>query len=162
MTTQREIAEHLDLSERRVRDVLNELGVDWKATPLDAIRTAYIRYLRERAAGRGGDEQGALSRARTQQALADARMKELQYYRELKLLVPVEELEPALRDWAAMARGEVRNAVEKLLAAIRSQHGVEVATDVVEGILHPAFRAIAAYPAQSVQQPGDETPNGDG
>jgi hypothetical protein len=150
MTTQSDIAKHLDLSERRLRDVLGELGINSKAVSLDVIRVAYIRDLRNKAAGRGGDDQGALSKARTKQALADAAMKELQYYRELKLLVPAAEIEPALREWAAVARGEVQNAVEKLLAAIRSQHGVEMDADAVEGILHPAFRAIAAYPALQV------------
>ncbi|SDR38632.1 hypothetical protein SAMN04490186_5887 [Pseudomonas grimontii] len=54
MPTQLEIAEHLDMSERAARDVLKRLNLDWQAVSLADIRTAYIRDLREKAAGRGG------------------------------------------------------------------------------------------------------------
>lgn len=50
--TQVEIAAHLDLSERRLRELLTEWGLDHKQIPLADIRTRYIRKLREEAAGR--------------------------------------------------------------------------------------------------------------
>lgn len=108
--------------------------------------SAYCSALRSEAAGRGGAFAESLTAARTEQARADTRMKELQYYRELKLLVPVEEIEPMLAGWAATARSEVGYAVEKLVAGIRSKHGVEVTQDEVDAALLPAFRAIAEYP----------------
>ncbi|MCW2242793.1 hypothetical protein [Azospirillum canadense] len=58
MATQAEIAAHLDLSDRSVRD-LKKRGVfhaDARGNmDLDACRVAYIRHLRERAAGRASD-----------------------------------------------------------------------------------------------------------
>ncbi|KAA0582699.1 hypothetical protein [Azospirillum sp. Sh1] len=59
MATQAEIAAHLDLTDRTVRD-LKKRGVfnaDRRGQlDLDACRVAYIRHLRERAAGRTSDE----------------------------------------------------------------------------------------------------------
>jgi len=59
MPTQAEIAAHLDMSERNLRELLGQLGMDHKQTPLSVLRAAYIRRLREQAAGRlGGDSEG--------------------------------------------------------------------------------------------------------
>jgi hypothetical protein len=51
MATQAQIAEHLDLSERRVRDLVVE-GVLQKGADLDQCRVSYIRYLRGGASGK--------------------------------------------------------------------------------------------------------------
>lgn len=50
--TQAEIASHLDISDRRLRELLTEWGLDHKQVSLSEIRTRYIRKLREEAAGR--------------------------------------------------------------------------------------------------------------
>lgn len=147
MVTQVEIGQHLDMSERAVRDMLNQLEIDHRQASLDDIRVAYIRDMRAKAAGRGGDEQASLTAARTRQATADAQQKELQYYRELQHLVPVEELEPIIANWAATARSEVTFAVEKIVASIESQHGIEVDKQSIDDSLQPALRTIGSYPA---------------
>lgn len=50
--TQVEIAAHLDISDRRLRELLTEFNLDHKRVPLADIRVKYIRKLREEAAGR--------------------------------------------------------------------------------------------------------------
>jgi phage terminase Nu1 subunit (DNA packaging protein) len=55
MATQEQIAEHLDLSKRRVQDLMIE-GVLEKGADLDQCRVSYIRYLR---AGTAGQHTGA-------------------------------------------------------------------------------------------------------
>lgn len=50
--TQAEIAAHLDISDRRLRELLTEFGLDHKTVPLADIRVRYLRKLREEAAGR--------------------------------------------------------------------------------------------------------------
>ena len=67
--TQAEIAAHLDMSDRNLRDVLERLGLEHKEAPLSKIRTGYIRHLREQAAGRGADANG-LDLAQERAALA--------------------------------------------------------------------------------------------
>lgn len=49
------IAQHLDLSQRTVRDLV-ERDVFAPAAGLEAVRIAYIRHLREIAAGRASDD----------------------------------------------------------------------------------------------------------
>ncbi|MFC6351246.1 terminase small subunit [Stenotrophomonas sp. CW117] len=66
--TQQEIAAHLDMSDRNLRDVLQAVGLDHKQVPLSVIRIAYIRKLREEAAGRGGE--GSLELASERARLA--------------------------------------------------------------------------------------------
>jgi terminase small subunit / prophage DNA-packing protein len=70
---QKEIAEHLDLSQPAVCQWLERLAIDWKNATLDKIRVAYIRSLREQAAGRAttGDLDLATERARLAKEQAD-------------------------------------------------------------------------------------------
>lgn len=67
--SQQELAEHLDMSERNLRDVLAVLDIDHKRVAQAAIRVAYIRHLRETAAGRGTGA-GGLDLAQERAALA--------------------------------------------------------------------------------------------
>ncbi|MGD9766864.1 MAG: hypothetical protein AB7U62_04400 [Pseudolabrys sp.] len=67
MATQVQAAQHIDLGERRFRELI-EAGV-FERRPagqydLDTVRIAYIRHLREVAAGRGADNDARLSDAR--------------------------------------------------------------------------------------------------
>jgi phage terminase Nu1 subunit (DNA packaging protein) len=55
LLSQQDIAEHLDMSQQAVSALLEQLGIDHKAADLSEIRVAYIRRLREAAAGRGGE-----------------------------------------------------------------------------------------------------------
>jgi phage terminase Nu1 subunit (DNA packaging protein) len=55
---QSEIAEHLDMSERAVREFLVSAGIGHKQSTLSEIRIAYIRRQREVAAGRATAEDG--------------------------------------------------------------------------------------------------------
>jgi phage terminase Nu1 subunit (DNA packaging protein) len=68
--TQAEIAEHLDMSDRNLRDVLQALDLDHKQVSLSALRIAYIRRLRDQAAGRLGNEAGGLDLVQERAALA--------------------------------------------------------------------------------------------
>lgn len=159
MPTQLEIARHLDMSERNARDVLKALGIDWQSSSLDDIRIAYIRDLREKAAGRGGEDQQTLTKARAQEAEVNARLKELQYQREIGKLILGEEIEPMLATWAATARSEVGFAVEKLIAGIVSQHGIEVDQDVIDDALSAAYDAISDYPEKFTSDDGEDWPS---
>nr|VFK48101.1 MAG: hypothetical protein BECKTC1821E_GA0114239_11028 [Candidatus Kentron sp. TC] len=55
-------------------------GIDYRESNLSTIRIAYIRDLRETAAGRGGEEQAKLTLQRTRQAEADANLKMLELF----------------------------------------------------------------------------------
>ncbi len=76
MATIVESAKHLDLSERRFMELL-EAGIlerqDRGRYELDTVRVAYIRHLRQRAAGAGERSSADMEKARDEARLAKAR-----------------------------------------------------------------------------------------
>lgn len=95
MLTQQGIAEHLDLSQGQVSRWLDQLGIDWKVATLDEIRVAYIRELREQAAGRAAA--GDLDLAKERAGLAKAQREKIEMQnavtrRELAPVVLIEEV----------------------------------------------------------------------
>lgn len=146
MPTQKEIAEHLDLSERRVRDVLLHLGINHRSSTLDDIRIAYLRYQRELAAGRGGgDAQAEAARARTEESKAKTAMIRLQYHEKLGYLVSAEDAEQVLVDWAGYASREYGTGVDKLVLELESTHNIEIDREQVKGIVGPTVDRIKSY-----------------
>jgi len=97
MATQREVASHLDLTDRAVRDLVAR-GVFPRAKgtlALEACRVAYIRHLREIAAGRRSDDDESLDlvaqRARLAKEQADEKaLTNAQLRREV---VPSDDVE---------------------------------------------------------------------
>lgn len=141
MASQQDIAEHLDMSPRNLRDVLNALGLDWRTKPLDDIRIAYIRKLREAAAGRN-DDQLAVVRARRE--LAEARIKELELAKEYKLIIRTDDVEPLLIGLMTEFQSAVLEAGNKALQAIENTHDVKLDDDLILGHLRAALGTIAA------------------
>ncbi|MCU7839760.1 MAG: hypothetical protein KZQ94_10340 [Candidatus Thiodiazotropha sp. (ex Troendleina suluensis)] len=126
--TQRDVATHLDMSERNLRDVLRTLDLDWKDKPTqDRIRVLYIRHLRSTAAGRGGDRQEELADARTEEARVKAALGRLDYQQRLGLIVSAEDAERTLIDWAGLANREFASGTEKLILEI--EHTLDVSID---------------------------------
>lgn len=159
MPTQKEIAEHLDMSERHVRDVLKSHGIDWTTSTLDHIRITYIRDLREKAAGRGGDAQQSLTAARTAEANASTELKLMMIAEKAGLLVPVEEIEPLLLAMVTAARTELLALPNKLVAEIKALTGAEVDAALIEERIHESLNHLAT----SLQQldAGDDDESGE-
>ena len=107
----------------------------------------YCEKLRVEAGGRGGDEASTLARARTKESLIKTRKLELEYYKEVGLVVPVEVLEPVLSEWASFAQSEVTNCVARLVVGIESQHKIEIDQEAVDNGIRPALSNIAGYAA---------------
>ncbi len=74
---------------------------------------AYCDHLRSYAAGRGGDNQGALTTARVEEAQAKTAMMRLNYAERLGKLVPADDAARIVVDWAGHTNREIRAAVEK-------------------------------------------------
>jgi len=146
MATLKSIAAHLDMTERNLRDVLVKIKLDHRSATVTDIRVAYIRHLRNQAAGRGGSHQETATLAKIRESEASAQLKELDFFEKIKLLVPVEEIEPMLDNWAVLARSEVKNAMDKIIANLESKHGVEIEQGFIDESLGSAFTAIGSYP----------------
>ena len=113
--TQSEIAEHLDMSDRNLRDVLKMLDLDHKQASLSTIRVGYIRRLREQAAGRAGA--GDLDLVQERAALA----REQREGQAIKNAVARKEFAPVglLADVLGMAASAVVDRFDQLEGALR-------------------------------------------
>jgi phage terminase Nu1 subunit (DNA packaging protein) len=103
--SQLELAEHLDLSDRRVREVLTELGVDHRQATRDEIRIRYIRKLREEAAGRATVGKLNLADERADLARQQKLRTQVKLYQELGQWAPIEHLTLILSRVAAQVAG---------------------------------------------------------
>ena len=120
---QNEIAEHLDMSQQAVSQWLERLAIDWKNATIDQVRIAYIRSLREQAAGRAtsGDLDLATERARLAKEQADR---------------------VAMQN--AITRGELTETVvlERVLAATASK--ISGVLDAIPGMVRRRVMSVSA------------------
>lgn len=145
--TQSAIAEHLDMSTRNLRDVLNAMAIDWRQATLDEIRIQYIRVLREAAAGRGDAQQAA---ARARRDMADAQLKEMELAEKLRLVVSVADIEPLLVDLMKQLQTTLLEAGQRAIQAMETTHDVKVDDDLILGPLRAALGNLAARGDQLV------------
>lgn len=145
MQTQREVADHLDMSERNARDVLKALDLDWQTASLDEIRTAYIRDLRGKAAGRGGSQLEQLNRARIDDLQQKSANGRLAYHEKLRSLIPASEAERVLSDWASFTNREYLGGLERIIQEIENVQKLTVDRTVVAKVAGPTTERIAGY-----------------
>lgn len=145
MPTQTEIAAHLDLSQAEVSRLMAELGMDWKVTALDTIRTAYIRRLRGAAAGHRTDDGQDLIRERVLNERVDRELKELTLAEKRQQLVNVSQLEPALVQMVVAFRTEVQQLPDKIKADIDALHGTDVDLQLLTDHINAALEQLARY-----------------
>lgn len=110
---------------------------------------AYCEQLRTAASGREvSTQRQQLEAAKTREALASAGTKELELYRAHKLILELDQVENAMKDWAQLAREEFMTSVEKILEMIESAHNITVARDKVDAITDAATRTVGDYSVQ--------------
>lgn len=152
MATQKEIAQHLDMSERNCRDMLKMLGIDWTQATLDDVRIAYIRDLREKAAGRGGSQAELLAIARTEESTIKAANGRLAYHEKLGTLVPTADAAFALKDWASFGNREYLAGFEKLVQELEATLKVSIDRGMVERIAGSTVSRIGGHAAKLGQR----------
>ncbi len=145
MPTQKEIAQHLDMSERNCRDMLKGLELDWTVAPMDEIRVAYIRDLREKAAGRGGSQVELLNAARIEESTVKSANGRLAYHEKLGTLVPTADATFVLTEWASFANREYQGGFEKLIQEIEATHKVSIDRSTVTRIAGTTVSRIGGY-----------------
>lgn len=145
MPSQKEIAQHLDMSERNCRDVLKALDIDWTDCSLDEIRTAYIRDLREKAAGRGGSQVELLNAARIEESTVKSANGRLAYHEKLGTLVPTADATFALTDWASFANREYQGGFEKLIQELENVMKVSIDRTLVARIAGTTISRVGGY-----------------
>ena len=145
MPSQKEIAQHLDMSERNCRDVLKALDSDWTGSSLDEIRTAYIRDLREKAAGRGGSQVELLNAARIEESTVKSANGRLAYHEKLGTLVPTADAAFVLNEWASFANREYQGGFEKLVQELEATLKVSIDRSMVARVAGITVSRIGGY-----------------
>lgn len=141
--TQIEVAEHLDMSERNARDILSVLQIDWRESTMSKIRVAYIRDLREKAAGRGGDDQYQLTKNRAREADMSATLKELQIAEKTGILVPAADVEALIVAIITAARTELLTLPDKIAMDIKALEGVDIDPSLIQEHIHESLQHLA-------------------
>mgnify|MGYP004702544271 FL=1 len=97
---QADIAAHLDISDRSVREFLVASGMDHRESTLSEIRVTYIRHLREIAAGRAAAGDIDLATERALLARAQREGQEIKNAVSLGTYAPIETLSDVLANAA--------------------------------------------------------------
>lgn len=139
MPTQQAIAEHLDLDQSAVSRLVAELKIDWAETPMDAIRIAYIRRLREQAAGRATTGDLALATERARLAREQADRVAMENARRRRELAPVSTIETVL----ARVSRQVAGILEALPIQLR-RRAANLTTEDIEFVQAEVDRARMA------------------
>ena len=148
-STQKEIANHLDMSDRNARDVLRALaekhGLEqdwWKKATLTDVRVKYIRDQREKAAGRGGDDQANLTKQRAAESQVKTAMMTLEYNEKLGSVVLGSDAEAVLTEWCGVSNREYLSGVSALVNEIQSVYKISIDKKLVEKIVNPTVSRI--------------------
>lgn len=153
--TQQDIADHLDLAQQNVSELMKKLEIDWREATLDEIRIAYVRQLRAQAAGHRTEDGLDLVRERVMTERVDRELKQFTLAEKKGLLVNVEQLEPELMQMVGAFRTELLARDDKLKADLDVLHGVEVDITVLNAYTIEALRHLARYDAGSMVVGGE-------
>jgi hypothetical protein len=155
--TQQQIAEHLDLTQKSVSEMLKKLDIDWTTSTLDDVRIAYLRQLRAQAAGHRTDDGLDLVRERVLTERVDRELKQYTLAEKKGQLINVAQLEPELQQMVGAFRTELLARDDKLKADLDQLHGIDVDIQVLNAYTTDALRHLARY---DVGRPGAAGPTG--
>lgn len=158
MLTQQDVADHIDLSRQQAAAWLERLGINWRVAALDEIRVAYIRELREQAAGRAavGDLDLAAERARLAKEQADkVAMQNAVTRGELAPVVLIEEVLTKAAAKVAGVFDAIPGVVRRRFPALPSE-----AIELIGGEIAKARNVVAAMSLADLSNDADSADDG--
>jgi len=143
------------ISQPSVKDFVDK-GVLIPGQSLQHWLLQYCERVRNEAAGRGGDDQKSLTRARTKDAETSAQLKEIQINEKLGVLVNVEDVEPKLIAMVTAARTELLSLPSKLTGEIKALHGIDIDESLIEERIYEALEHLAGGMRNNTSVDDDE------
>ncbi len=139
LATQKELAEHLDLSPQSVTDLVRKgvflINKGRSTVNIDACRVAYINFLRKAARYTKKDGSGDINEEKTKLTAAQARKAELEVEIMEGKLVPIQEVEEFLIERFSNARAKWLGVPSKIAhKVITVDTFVEAEQEIKEGI----------------------------
>ncbi|WP_196480985.1 MarR family transcriptional regulator [Burkholderia territorii] len=145
MPTQQQIAEHLDLDQSAVSRFVDKVQLDYREATLDAIRIAYIRHLREMAAGRASGSGIDLVAERAKTEIVDREIKLLTLAEKKGQLVNVAQLEQAFGQMVGAFQTELLALPDKLVQELRALYDVEVDVEWLNEHMYGCLEQLSQY-----------------
>ncbi|WP_186100829.1 MarR family transcriptional regulator [Burkholderia gladioli] len=145
MPTQLQIAEHLDLDQSAVSRFVDKIRLDYKATSIDEIRIAYIRHLREVAAGRASGTGIDLVAERAMTERVDREIKLLTLAEKRSQLVNAAQLEQAYGQMVGAFQTELLALSDKIVQELRTLYGVEVDVEWLNEHVYGCLEQLSQY-----------------
>ncbi|WP_257835031.1 MarR family transcriptional regulator [Burkholderia glumae] len=153
MPTQQQIAEHLDLDQSAVSRFVDKIGLDYRVATIDEIRFAYIRHLREMAAGRSSESGIDLVAERAMTERVDREIKLLTLAEKKGQLVNAAQLEKAYGLMVGAFQTELLALPDKLVPELYALYGVEVDAEWLSEHIYGCLEQLSEYDPDSA--PGD-------
>lgn len=150
MPTLNKIAEHLDMSVTRVKEIGPKLGMD-KTCSLDQWRVSYINHLRNTASGRGGDDhQTRLAIARSRESELKGDKIELEMMQATGGLIYSDDVEKVWSSMIMAARSELSASKAKIMDGVRqeleeplSKESNDAISELIDESINAAFKHLA-------------------
>jgi phage terminase Nu1 subunit (DNA packaging protein) len=154
MATQKQLAAHLDLSDRSIRNLVTE-GIIGASDDVDQARVKYIRHLRAVAAGRtevGGD----LETEKTRLTKAQADKTELEVAQLRKVLVPADLVEREWTDMISAARAKLLSLPPKAASQVMAAANRTEAEALLKAMVNEALAELAEGGDYAARPPVEE------
>ncbi|WP_174431247.1 MULTISPECIES: MarR family transcriptional regulator [Burkholderia cepacia complex] len=158
MPTQQQIADHLDLDQSAVSRFVDKVRLDYRAVSIDEIRIAYIRHLREVAAGRSSETGIDLVAERAMTERVDREIKLLTLAEKKGQLVNAAQLEQAYGLMVGAFQTELLSLSDKLVQELRTLYGVEVDVEWLNEHIYGCLEQLSEYDPDS---PRGDSPDRD-
>lgn len=128
--TQTGFAAMLNVSQQTVSKQFKKGVLSPQGTYLDWVRE-YSEHLRNEAAGRGGDSQQILTRARIEETLENTAVKRQQRLKDAGTLLDKDDTVLLVSELAGRLRGHVMTAGDEIVEELISRHKIELEDDLI-------------------------------
>ena len=106
---------------------------------------SYCENLRTQAAGRGGDEQQTLTKARTEESEIKAAKLRLEFHRDIGSVISTEDAASVISLWCRQANIDYMQGFHKLVSEIQSRYKIKIDNEMVEDIVRPTTERIKSH-----------------
>ena len=159
MSTQREIADHLDLSVKRVSELIRDgvLPSKMGRSPLniDVCRIAYISYLRKLGGYNKRSGSGDLAEEKTKLTAAQARKAELEVEEMEGSLIPAQLVQDTWIDYVSNARAKLLGMPSRIAHQVITVDKYAEAELILKEQVHEALNELAQNGIPQKYRKGD-------
>lgn len=129
-------------TQQAVSKLSAKTGVKDNATNGELLRAIFER-LTEEAAGRGGEFQQQLTKARIRESNGKADLSELSLMEKAGQLVLASEVEPVMLRMVTAARQELLTLPDKIASDMKMLHGIDIDVSLVTERIYDSLKHLA-------------------